>query len=68
MSTPAAHRCFLTAALCLALLAPAAQAQESAEAPGPVPSVDIQRFVPVGSYHNFLGVHDGQLLPLPSLL
>jgi len=63
MSAPATHRCLSIAALCLALLAPAAQAQESAEAPGPVPSVDIQRFVPVGSYHNFLGVHDGQLLP-----
>ena len=39
-------------------------AQEAAdEAPVPIPTLDIQRFTPVGSYHNFLTVHDGQLLP-----
>jgi len=46
------------------LLPGLSHAQEAAsEAPVPLPSLDIQRFVPVGSYHNFMLVHDGQLLP-----
>ena len=43
--------------LCLALAAPAA-AQDA-----PQPSLDVQRFNLVGSYHNFVLVHDGVLVP-----
>ncbi len=44
-------------AICLAMVAPAA-AQEA-----PQPSLDVQRFNLVGSYHNFVLVHDGVLVP-----
>ena len=64
MCASTASRPFLLAALLFVVAPGLSQAQENpSEAPTPTPSLDIQRFNPVGSYHNFVLVHDGQLLP-----
>jgi len=64
MPVPRAWIWLIVSALLALLPASNLRAQEAAaEAPVPIPTLDIQRFTPVGSYHNFLTVHDGQLLP-----
>ncbi len=50
-------------ALMLAWIPVQTRAQDAGPPSGPPPSLDIQRFQAVGSYHNFILVHDGQLLP-----